>query len=57
METANQRILLTGGAAGIGRAIAEKFLSDGAQVAVCDADSDAVAAFASNYRTNEHQST
>ncbi|WP_282064673.1 SDR family oxidoreductase [Aliiroseovarius marinus] len=40
-----RRILITAGAAGIGRAIAERFISDGDQVAVCDADPDAVADF------------
>lgn len=42
----NQRIVITAGAAGIGRAIAERFLSDGADVAICDADALAVADFA-----------
>lgn len=41
-----QRVLVTAGAAGIGRAIAERFLSAGARVAICDADPSAVAAFA-----------
>jgi NAD(P)-dependent dehydrogenase (short-subunit alcohol dehydrogenase family) len=42
----SQRILITAGASGIGRAIAQRFLSDGADVAICDVDSDAVADFA-----------
>jgi NAD(P)-dependent dehydrogenase (short-subunit alcohol dehydrogenase family) len=33
-----KRVLVTAGAAGIGRAIAEHFLSQGARVAVCDVD-------------------
>ncbi|MCT4607983.1 MAG: SDR family oxidoreductase [Pelagimonas sp.] len=40
------RVLVTAGAAGIGRAIAERFLQDGARVAVCDADPAAVQEFA-----------
>ena len=42
-----RRIVVTAGASGIGRAIAERFLADGDQVAVCDADESAVAEFAS----------
>lgn len=38
-------VLVTGGASGIGLAIAESFLSDGAAVHICDADADSVAAF------------
>ncbi len=45
----NQRVLITAGASGIGRAIAERFLSDGADVAICDVDSAAVAGFASDH--------
>ena len=41
-----RRILITAGASGIGRAIAERFLDDGDQVAICDADPAAVADFA-----------
>ncbi|MXX87751.1 MAG: SDR family oxidoreductase [Boseongicola sp. SB0677_bin_26] len=42
-----RRIVVTAGASGIGKAIAERFLADGDQVAVCDVDANAVAAFAS----------
>ncbi|MYK32351.1 MAG: SDR family oxidoreductase [Boseongicola sp. SB0670_bin_30] len=42
-----RRIVVTAGASGIGRAIAERFLGDGDQVAVCDVDERAVAEFAS----------
>lgn len=45
MVEPSQRVVITGGAAGIGRAIATKFLSGGARVAICDADGDAVEAF------------
>lgn len=41
-----QRVLVTAGAAGIGRAIAEKFLNDGAQVAICDVDQQQLDAMA-----------
>lgn len=40
-----KRVIVSGGAAGIGRAIAERFLSDGARVAICDTDPTAVAMF------------
>ncbi|MEO1749805.1 MAG: SDR family NAD(P)-dependent oxidoreductase, partial [Pseudomonadota bacterium] len=45
----SQHVLITVGAAGIGRAIAMKFLSEGAGVAICDADPDAVAAFSREF--------
>jgi len=38
-------IVITAGAAGVGRAVAERFLEDGATVAVCDVDPAAVEAF------------
>jgi NAD(P)-dependent dehydrogenase (short-subunit alcohol dehydrogenase family) len=40
------RILVTAGASGIGRAIAERFLVEGAEAAICDVDPEAVADFA-----------
>lgn len=46
-----QRVLITAGASGIGRAIAERFMTDGAEVAICDADAAAVQAFAQNHPT------
>lgn len=36
------KILITGGAAGIGRAIVDAFLAEGAAVAVCDIDAEAL---------------
>lgn len=41
----SRRVLITAGASGIGRAIAERFLADGDRVAICDADPVAVQAF------------
>ena len=38
-----QRVIITAGAAGIGRAIADAFVAQGATVHVCDIDADAVA--------------
>lgn len=45
----SQRVVITAGAAGIGRAMAERFLSDGADLAICDADPEAVADFAASH--------
>ncbi len=38
-----QKVLITGGASGIGLALARRFIARGDQVAICDADADAVA--------------
>jgi NAD(P)-dependent dehydrogenase (short-subunit alcohol dehydrogenase family) len=43
------RVVITAGAAGIGRAMAERFLADGGAVALCDADAQAVADFAADH--------
>jgi NAD(P)-dependent dehydrogenase (short-subunit alcohol dehydrogenase family) len=41
--------LVTAGAAGIGRAIAERLMGDGVQVHICDIDGDAIEAFTMQY--------
>ncbi len=40
-----KRVLITAGAAGLGRAMAEGFIAEGARVAICDIDSAAVMGF------------
>lgn len=42
------KVIVTAGAAGIGRAILERFLAEGAQVATCDIDPDALATVPGN---------
>ena len=41
-----RHVVITGGASGLGRAMAERFLSEGDRVAICDADPHAVSEFA-----------
>ena len=41
-----RHVVITGGAFGLGRAMAERFMYEGDRVAICDADPNAVAAFA-----------
>lgn len=43
------RVIVTAGASGIGQAMAETFLSEGAQVAICDVDEKALADFSTAY--------
>ena len=40
-----RHVVITGGASGLGRSMAERFMAEGDKVAICDADPDAVAAF------------
>lgn len=49
MQSTEKAVVVTGGAAGIGRAMAEAFLTQGARVAICDADPVALAAFQDEY--------
>ncbi len=44
MTSSNQKVLITAGADGIGRAIAETFVREGADVHVCDINEGAIAA-------------
>jgi meso-butanediol dehydrogenase/(S,S)-butanediol dehydrogenase/diacetyl reductase len=46
MRFLQKRAVVTGGASGIGRAIVERFVAEGAAVAICDLDEGAVRAFA-----------
>lgn len=47
-DLGGRNVLVTGGADGIGRAIAEAFLAQGAQVAILDLDAGKIAAFQAN---------
>ena len=44
MRLAEQRVLITGGASGLGLAVAERFLQEGANVAIVDRAEDRLAA-------------
>ena len=44
-----QRVLITAGAAGIGRAIAERLSRHGARIFVCDVDDEALDAFGARF--------
>lgn len=44
-----RRVLITGGGAGIGRVLAARFLAQGDQVAICDANPAALAAFQAEF--------
>lgn len=48
LELTNKRVLITAGASGIGRTVAERFASEGANVVVCDIDAQAVERVKSN---------
>ncbi len=45
MNTQPKTVLITGGAAGIGLAMAEAFVAENARVAICDSDSEAIEGF------------
>lgn len=47
----SRRVIVTGGASGIGARIAERFAELGDQVAICDANPETVAAFAASHPT------
>ena len=45
----SRRVVITAGADGIGRVLAERFLTEGDRVAICDADETAVGAFSATH--------
>jgi NAD(P)-dependent dehydrogenase (short-subunit alcohol dehydrogenase family) len=49
VDVTGLRVIVTAGAAGIGRAIATTFFQQGARVHICDVDTDALAATASEF--------
>jgi NAD(P)-dependent dehydrogenase (short-subunit alcohol dehydrogenase family) len=55
MRLANKRALVTGGASGIGLAIVERFLAEGAAVAVCDLNGAACRAVAERLSSGDHR--
>jgi len=50
MRFLNKRALVTGGASGIGRAVVERFIAEGAAVAIADLDGEAARTFADALR-------
>ncbi|MBV1925892.1 MAG: SDR family NAD(P)-dependent oxidoreductase, partial [Rhodobacteraceae bacterium] len=48
-----QRVLITAGASGVGRAMAEVFAATGARVWVADLDRDALSACPTDWKTSE----
>ncbi len=51
MRFLNKRALVTGGASGIGRAVVERFVREGAAVAICDIQEEAARALADALRS------
>ena len=49
MRFADRRVLITGGASGIGAVLAARFADEGARIAVCDADPEAMAGFSGKH--------
>ncbi|MEO1190856.1 MAG: SDR family oxidoreductase [Pseudomonadota bacterium] len=49
MEHQGRRVIITAGADGIGKVIAERYLAGGAKVAICDIAADKIAAFAAHH--------
>ena len=57
MRLENRRALVTGGASGIGRAIVDRFLQEGAAVALCDIDGPACRAVVNELRGKGYRVT